>query len=157
MAKTKKQVSKAKLAAHKRYSRTLVKGVSDAFILNTMQFGKRMTGLEIVSLDPSDVEPFSFVITIEIKPNITIKWINVNGVIAEEEDFDKKDEKIICKISAYVSTFTFLLIIDAEGDSGSATTFNMTCDKQKVFEEDQEIKITDTGRGGYSNPKVSLP
>ena len=150
---TKKKLSddfKDKILKHRGFTNKIAKDFSNTFFVN------KLIGESLVS-NVEGPDPFTFICTIEINTSITITSINVNGVIAKESDFKIKDEKIICEIKAFVSTFTFLLIIDAEGDALTTTTFNITCDGSKVFDEDQEIVITNSGRGGYSNPKVPLP
>ncbi|MEJ7767551.1 MAG: hypothetical protein WKF89_07050 [Chitinophagaceae bacterium] len=113
-----------------------------------------VTGLESSQGGPP---PFTFIITIVINPTMIIKSANLDGVIATKDNFKVAGENIICEIQAPVSTFTFLLIIEAEGDADTITTFNLTCDNKKVFGEDQVIRITSTGRGGYTNKEIPLP
>ena len=141
---------KVKILKHRGFTTKIAKDFSNTFFVN------RLIGKSLVS-NVEGPDPFTFICTIEINASITITSINVNGVIAKESDFKLKDEKIICEIKAFVSTFTFLLIIDAEGEALATTTFNITCDDSKVFDEDQEIVITKSGKGGYANPKVPLP
>ena len=153
MAKAKKQISKAlrdKTVKNKTVTTRLAKDISNAFLVN------RLMGAGLLE-DAAAFDPFTFVVTIDRHPSITIKRINVNGVIAEKNDFKVTDDKIKCTVKAFVSTFTFLLIIFAEGEGFTSTTFNVTCDSTKVFEEDQKITISDSGRGGFSDTKVPLP
>lgn len=153
MAKSKRKPAtglRAKTAKHKAAATKLAKELSNTFLVNRLMGRSVAAGLDAF-------DPFVFVITIEVNPTITITGANVNGSIAGEDDFKKKDGKLVCKVEALVSTFTFLLIINAEGEVGAGTTFNVTCDDAKVFEEDQEIVITPSGRGSFSNPKVPLP
>lgn len=100
---------------------------------------------------------FTFVITIVINPAIIIKSVNLEGTIAREENFVVKDGNIICELKSAVSTFSFLLIIEAEGEPDTMTTFNLTCNDKTVFDADRQIKITSTGRGGFIGKEVPLP
>ena len=153
MAKAKKAIPKKlqiKITANRNHTKKIARHLSDTFLVN------RLVG-ESYFLPAGGPDPFDFVVTILINRVITIKGINVNGVIAKAGDIKIKGGNIECNLKAYVSTYTFLLIIDAEGDNLSTTTFNLTCDGKKVFSSDQDIAISTTGRGGYSNPKVPLP
>jgi hypothetical protein len=138
--------AKKKVSEHKRFTSKL----NADFVANMMAASGLLTGTD-------GPPPFTFVITIVVIPGITIKSINVNFVLAKQSDFETSGGKISCKVNAFVSTLTFLLKIDAEGESGTSTTFNLTCDGNKVFDKDQDIIISSTGKGGYSNPDVPLP
>lgn len=142
--------NKEKTLRHRTFTTKMAKEFSNTFMVN------RLIGKPLME-NAGGPDPFAFAITIEIVAGINVKSINVNGVIAKDSDFKVKDGKIVCEVKAFVSTFTFLLMINAEGDPLLKTTFNMTCDDKKVFDQDQDIIITDSGRGGYANSKVPLP
>ncbi|WP_040006193.1 hypothetical protein [Fibrisoma limi] len=148
MAKKKQPEEEArkKVSEHRKFTTK----VSKDFFVNSL-----LGSVLVASADGPD--PFTFVITIDIIPGLTIKSINVNGVMAKENDFKVSGSKITCEVKAFVSTFNFLLIIEAEGTSNTSTTFNLTCDKKKVFDKDQEIVILSTGRGGFAKSNVPLP
>ena len=149
MAQIKKQLSKEfkeKINKNKRLNA----------ILSQDFFTNNLIGNSFIVNAASD-DRFVFVLTIVINPDVTVKSVNVNGVIAAEDDFEVDDTSITCEVKAFVSTFTFLLIIEAEGKVDAETTFNLTCDKVKVFSKDQKIVISLTKRGGFVDPKVPLP
>ncbi len=104
--------------------------------------------------------PYEFIIKIKKLEGLIVQRIDIqNGTIYNDDlSVDPTDPTIdLGKTSSIVPGATFLLTIIATGDSFTSTTFNLTCDGKKVFEQDQEIKITGSGRGGYRNLAVPLP
>ncbi|WEK34520.1 MAG: hypothetical protein P0Y53_18695 [Candidatus Pseudobacter hemicellulosilyticus] len=147
--KAKHSVLKSKSVSHKKAVTEINKMLTDAFWINRT-LGNTMDQI-------AGVDPFVFVITIEVNPAITIVIVNVNGVRAKQEDFKVEDGKITCTVKAMVSTLDFLLIIEATGEPETETSFNLTCDGQKVFSSDKKIRITGTGKGSFSEQNVPLP
>lgn len=142
-------VFKEKSARHKKAIKSINKLLNDDFWINSA-LGNAVENLE-------GVDPFTFVITIDINPNIQIVEIAVNGTTAKKDNFKVADGKITCTLKAIVSTFNFLLNIKAEGEPENETTFNLTCDGEKVFSSDQKIRITATGKGAFFDQAVPLP
>ena len=106
------------------------------------------------------VNPFDFVIKIKKLDSLIVSRIDIQNATLFKEDLkdDPADPTTeVGKASSIVPGGSFLLTIMASGDPFTATTFNMTCDGKKVFDEDQEIKITSSGNGGYRNLAVPLP
>jgi hypothetical protein len=152
MAKKKKILKEVrdKIISHRVFKTKVLKEINKTFLINNLSN-------EAFTVSPALPDPFEFVLTIEILPSITIKSVNVNFVMAKSDNFKVDGTKLICTVKSLVTTFTFLLIIDAEGEPDDITTFNMTCDKAKVFDEDQEIVISGTKRGGFINTEIPLP
>lgn len=103
---------------------------------------------------------FNFEIKIKKLDGLIIQRIDIQNATLFKEDLtdDPADPAVeVGTAESIAPGSTFLLTIMAAGDAFTATTFNLTCDSKKVFEEDQEIKITSTGKGGYKNLAVPLP
>lgn len=149
MAKTKDKL-KAKAYQHRALSVGLAKDEANTFVKTDFIATK---ALDLAGAP----DPFTFEITMAIVEGITIKSVNIEGNIAQEDDFEIGDTNIVCTLDAFIGSFTFLLVIMAEGTSGLETTFTMTCDDKAVFTKAQKIKILGTGRGGFANPDVKLP
>ncbi len=127
-----------------------MKLINDNFLFN------RLLSYDIAN-EALGVEPFTFVVTIKASDAITIRSIAVQGKRATEADIKIKDGNIIATIRSFVATATFVLSIEAEGARFAETTFNLTCDGDKVFGTDQDIAILASRRGGYFNDAVKIP
>ncbi|MFN8314736.1 MAG: hypothetical protein U0289_18155 [Cyclobacteriaceae bacterium] len=151
MKKTKKKPNplQVKISNHKALVKSFSKAMSDTFLMN------RLAARTMVST--ADIDPFHFVLKIQRIPGLTITGVNINGVASKKDDFEIDDNTITCTMEAFVSIKTFLLLIDAVGNAGTATTFSMTCDTKSVFGTPADLTINAKGRGGYNNPKVPLP
>ena len=147
--KPKKSVLKSKSDSHRKAVIEINKRLTDAFWIN------RTLGDTVVEI--AEVDPFKFVFTFTLNPAITIVTVNVNGVTAKQEDFEVKEDKIVCTVKAMVSTLDFLLIIEATGEPESEISFNLTCDGEKVFSSDKDLRIEGTGKGLFSQQNVPLP
>jgi hypothetical protein len=104
--------------------------------------------------------PYEFVIKIKKLTGLTVQRIDIQAGTIYDDDLtpDPTDATVdVGETSSAVPGGTFILTIMAVGDAFTATTFSLTCDGKKVFDEDQEIKITSSGRGGYRNIAVPLP
>lgn len=106
------------------------------------------------------VKPYEFVIKIKKISNIIIRRIDIENATLYFDDL--KDDPVdptfwLSKTSSKVLGSTFLLSVEATGDTFTSTTFNLTCDDKKVFDTDQNIDIKSNGRGLYLNKQVALP
>ncbi len=114
----------------------------------------------VASNTAGGANPYEFVIKIKKLTGLTVQRIDIQAGTIYDDDLapDPTDPTVdVGKTSSNVPGGTFIVTIMAVGDAFTATTFSLTCDGKKVFDEDQEIKITSSGRGGYRNLAVPLP